>query len=260
MKQKKFISLLLVLAMVFSLATAFAAPGTLKLKDNNKSVGDLTLTLKALGYYEGDPTNVYSEYVKTCVIRFQKAVGLKATGEADYNTIAKLNQLITAPSLASSGEGGDKRDLKAGSVGGRVKDLTAALKALGYYEGDPTEEFNAYVKTCVIRFQRAVGLQANGIAGNKTIAKLNDLTRVETPAAPSKDIVKAGEIGETAPLQVGAKGGRVKDLTSALRKLSYYGGEPTDEFTSYVKSCVIDFQKAVGLRANGIADYNTIAA
>ena len=58
--------------------------------------------------------------------------------------------------------------LRTGSRGQEVKDLQSRLLTLGYYTGEVDGQFGAMTKEAVIDFQRANGLDADGMVGSET--------------------------------------------------------------------------------------------
>ncbi|MDD3242540.1 MAG: peptidoglycan-binding protein [Eubacteriales bacterium] len=62
--------------------------------------------------------------------------------------------------------------LKRGSSGYHVKDLQAALKALGYYSSTVDGKFGTGTYNAVRTFQSRMGLDCDGLAGNYTLAVL----------------------------------------------------------------------------------------
>ena len=58
--------------------------------------------------------------------------------------------------------------LRTGSRGQEVKDLQGRLQALGYYAGEIDGQFGAMTKEAVISFQKANGLDADGMVGSET--------------------------------------------------------------------------------------------
>ena len=58
--------------------------------------------------------------------------------------------------------------LRTGSRGQEVKDLQSRLNALGYYNDEIDGQFGALTKTAVIEFQKANGLNADGMVGAET--------------------------------------------------------------------------------------------
>ena len=62
--------------------------------------------------------------------------------------------------------------LRNGSRGQEVKDLQSRLYTLGYYSGEIDGQFGAGTQAAVIDFQRANGLDADGMVGAETKAIL----------------------------------------------------------------------------------------
>ena len=58
--------------------------------------------------------------------------------------------------------------LRTGSRGDDVKNLQSRLTTLGYYAGDLDGQFGAMTKTAVIDFQRANGLEPDGMVVTET--------------------------------------------------------------------------------------------
>lgn len=61
---------------------------------------------------------------------------------------------------------------KIGSQGTEVKQIQTKLRDLGYYKGSIDSIFGSKTRDAVLRFQRAKGLTADGIAGTKTLKAL----------------------------------------------------------------------------------------
>lgn len=61
---------------------------------------------------------------------------------------------------------------KYGSTGEEVTSVQTKLKELGYYKGDIDGIFGSGTKDAVTRFQKAKGLDADGIVGSKTLKAL----------------------------------------------------------------------------------------
>ena len=62
--------------------------------------------------------------------------------------------------------------LRNGSTGTAVRTLQQRLKELGYYSGSVDGDFGDGTEQAVIAFQKANGLNADGVAGTQTITKL----------------------------------------------------------------------------------------
>lgn len=61
---------------------------------------------------------------------------------------------------------------KMGSTGGEVSEIQSILKQQGYYTGNVDGIYGTQTRNAVISFQKANGLTADGIAGEKTLAAL----------------------------------------------------------------------------------------
>lgn len=61
---------------------------------------------------------------------------------------------------------------KIGSTGSQVSEIQSRLKKWGYYEGAVDGIFGTATRNAVIKFQKANGLTADGIVGQKTLAAL----------------------------------------------------------------------------------------
>ena len=62
--------------------------------------------------------------------------------------------------------------LRTGSRGQEVKDLQSRLYQLGYYTDEIDGQFGGATKSAVIDFQKANGLEADGMVGSETKAVL----------------------------------------------------------------------------------------
>ena len=144
--------------------------------------------------------------------------------------------------------------LRRGSKGSEVKRLQTALSELGYYKMDVDGVYGKGTLAAVRAYQRANGLSADGIAGPKTLGKL--YAEADASAADSP----GSSPGSAAKLQQGSSGDGVKELQTALWYLGYYTGSVTGRFDSATAAAVMDFQKAAGLKRDGIAGQNTLTA
>lgn len=75
--------------------------------------------------------------------------------------------------------------LKVGSSGTAVTELVTELKNQGYYTGSITSSYTTAVQSAVIAFQRAKGLEVDGIAGPNTQHTLFNTVPVGTGGEPN---------------------------------------------------------------------------
>ena len=146
-----------------------ATPSTYtKLKPGSKGtkVNNLQTALEALGYLDIAPSGKYTTTTTTAVREFQGQAGIKKTGTADNKTQLALYGSNPPKSKILSAR------LTSGNKGNQVKRLQTRLRNKGYFKGTVNSKYNAATKTAVEKFQRQVGITADGIAGATTLAKL----------------------------------------------------------------------------------------
>ncbi len=152
-----------------------SSDGTCSVGDKGVAVKAVQNKLKSLGYYSGEVDGDYGSGTKKAVIAFQKAKGLKKTGNVNSATLEKLNGAASSSSSSSSGSSSSAGETcKPGDKGEAVKDVQKKLKNLGFYSGSIDGDYGKGTKAAVKAFQKANGLTANGTANSKTIAKLNN--------------------------------------------------------------------------------------
>ena len=143
-----------------------------------------------------------------------------------------------------------------GATGTEVRELQSALKSKGYYKGTVDGEFGQKTRSAVYRYQKAIGLDADGKAGNRTLTALYD----GISALNEIDDSKRGVIRPKNPatLCYGCSGTRVKSLQKALKNLGYYKGSVDGNFGELTETAVKRYQWAHGLRGDGMAGTRTL--
>ncbi|MGD6817523.1 peptidoglycan-binding protein [Metabacillus sp. 113a] len=117
-----------------------------------------------------------------------------------------------------------------------VKELQTHLLAKNVYPYfDNTGNYGSITEESVRLFQKRTGLNRDGIAGPRTIAKLK--------------VIRAGNIGKP-----------VAELQHQLKNWGTYTGTVDGIYGSGTKNAVIKFQISRGLTADGIAGPATLAA
>ena len=159
-----------------SSSSSSSGSGTCSVGDQGDAVKAVQKKLKNLGYYSGSIDGDYGNGTKKAVLAFQKANGLKQTGNVNSATLKKLNgngksSSSSSSSGSSSGKSGDP--CAPGDSGAAVRAVQKRLKALGYYTGSVDGDYGNGTKSAVKAFQKANGLTANGVANSKTVSKMN---------------------------------------------------------------------------------------
>ena len=125
--------------------------------------------------------------------------------------------------------------LKEGSSGHPVTVIQGFLKTLKLYSGATDGVFGSQTKAAVIKFQQNNKLTADGVVGPRTAIALDN----------------AVWVSKKKTLQEGSKGDEVRDLQGLLS--DYYKEVNIDgNFGPKTKAVVADFQKARGLKADGV--------
>lgn len=100
---------------------------------------------------------------------------LKITDEKG-NVLPDAKPEISTPSGGSTSTGGKQEasyaTLRKGATGEDVKKMVAELKAQGYWSGTVVSTYNSDVVEAVKKFQKAKGLDVDGIAGPNTLHTL----------------------------------------------------------------------------------------
>ena len=136
--------------------------------------------------------------------------------------------------------------LSKGSRGDEVKALQNRLNDLGYDCGKADGVFGSSTQEAVRYFQDAIGVSQDGVATDSVQQKLfaSNAPKFETYVT----------------LKSGSTGIRVEKLQSRLNKLGYLDAPVDGEFGSRTKDAVKLFQKAAGLKQDGVAGTATLKA
>ena len=219
------------------------------------SMGEVVRRLQArlqeLGYYTSRLDGVYLTDDIEAVRAFQSANGLKVDGKAGYETQTALYSDSAIRGNANSTtdtSGALVNTLRYGSEGNEVTTLQNRLIALGYLAGSADGKFGRDTKSAVIAFQKANGLSADGVVGT------------DTSTRPYASNVVSNTVSSTQTLRVGAVSDAVRDMQNRLITLGYLeNGEADGKFGVKTSLALIEFQKANGLSADGVAGVKTFA-
>lgn len=251
---------------------------SIRLNNQGDKVGDIQSRLKDMGYYTGEINCVYDSKTKSAVTAFQKKNSLTADGICGAETQKviysgtglKANETPTptpAPSATPAPTFAVPDDkVKLNSTGNDVKLVQKRLKELEYYKGAIDGKFGKASVTALQAFQKAHGLEDDGVAGKATYAVLfswNALAAGETPtptaepeATPFVTMAPTPRRYET--LKKGSAGDDVKKLQQELIDLGYLTGKADGKFGPQTEKAVTNFQKVNGLTADGLAGTGTL--
>lgn len=133
--------------------------------------------------------------------------------------------------------------LRSRSQGPKVVELQQALSRAGMQPGRIDGDFGPSTLAAVRRFQTARGLGVDGVVGTATWNAL----RQNTPASPAATgVIRPRDIGPA-----------VTALQRSLERHGYDVGAVDGSFGNATRSALVQFQRAKGLEADGIAGPNT---
>lgn len=240
---------------------------TLRKGDYSGDVALMQQALINLGYLSGAPDGNYGTQTEKAVRAFQKINGLRVDGTAGKETLTRLygSDAIgaTAPAAgdkkasATPTPAPDDAVLKKGASGNAVKQLQQQLIDLGYLTGKADGKFGSKTYAALVAFQKANKLKADGVAGDKTQAKLGSKDRVpagggkNTPAPTSAPV-------KVTPAPAGAPS------ASRVRYANWYT-TVKDVCKRYPYATVYDFQTGISWQIHifsvgAHADYEPLTA
>lgn len=150
--------------------------------------------------------------------------------------------------------------LEFGSRGSDVLKLQKALVTLGFDPNGTDGKFGRGTENAVVLYQTSRGLTADGKAGNLTLTQLYaDLSATQGSGSSGSSSNSSGPTS-TNPntLKYGDSGTRVTEMQTALSKLGYDTNGIDGRFGAGTKLAVLSFQKARGLKADGLAGTKTL--
>ena len=155
--------------------------GVLRYGSEGEAVRDLQKLLTEKGIYAGPINGKFGPLTEEAVMAYQEETGLEVDGEVGAETMKKLTE---KPHPAGTYRYGDEGD--------GVTSLQKKLKEKAYYSGPVNGKFGPLTEEAVRSFQKANGLEVDGIAGKSTLELLN---------APPKSAAKPANSGasEQAP-------------------------------------------------------------
>jgi peptidoglycan hydrolase-like protein with peptidoglycan-binding domain len=156
-----------------------------------------------------------------------------------------------------------------GDSGADVTRLQDLLRNAGYFPIASTGYYGDVTEAAVEAFQRAKGLQVDGIAGDLTFKALQPavstapnipVTSVTSvaPVTPATPAVNTGFL--SSDLGFGDSGANVTRLQDLLRRAGYFSSPSTGFYGAATRDAVLRFQRANQISADGFAGRSTLVA
>lgn len=237
---------IMLLAICLLSVTAMASSDTLKRGEKGSKVKELQSLLMEQGVFNyGEVTGYYGKITEDAVKAFQNNARLKADGVVGEMTWAKLkSSAVVSDAVDGADTAQDVSETFTGKVskgmeGEQVEKIQKRLQELGIYDYSRiTGYYGSITKDAVKDFQKAYGLKADGVVGEKTMEKLFS-TYKETSLIPG---MKSDDVGE---------------IQKRLKELGYYSYDIDNDYGAKTREAVVYFQSAHNLKADGIAGTKT---
>jgi peptidoglycan hydrolase-like protein with peptidoglycan-binding domain len=145
-------------------------------------VRELQARLKQLEWYDGSVSGTYDTVTTAGVRGFQNKRGMPESGSVDQATWTSLTSMTRQPTkdeLSNTRTPGPAL-LKQGSTGAKVRDLQSRLKQIGWWSGDVVDAYGATTAAAVKSFQDKRQIPVTGEVDQRTLDKLNAMTRKPT--------------------------------------------------------------------------------
>lgn len=128
--------------------------------------------LRDSGDYAGAVDGMFDAETTVALMAFQSRNGLTADGIAGHQTLALLFSGEGVPVQNAPQSTTQRTKLQSGDEGADVYELQLRLQVLGYLTGVADGKYGAGTLAAVTAFQRANGLTADGVAGQRTLSQL----------------------------------------------------------------------------------------
>ncbi len=167
-------------------------------------------------------------------------------------TLSSIN--VSALSQANPTTGIQRPVLRIGSEGEYVSQVQAALKLLGYYNGEVNGIYNESTVIAISRFQEVANLDVDGIVGLATWVHLFPVTPPQSPptTSPSNNNNSTSTATTLPILREGMQGEAVVKLQTRLIALGFLSGSADGSFGKQTLAAVQAAQANFNLIADGV--------
>lgn len=198
---------------------------TYKQGSRHSSIKELKRSLNSIGFGGITVTDYYGSFTTKRVKEFQDYYDLPVTGNANLETLNKLESILSSP-------------LQEGQRHKDTITLKNNLNKLGFGKITVTNLYGPFTVKKVKEFQDYYGLKVNGLADERTLSMIQDVL--------------------DSPFQENKRHEDTIQLKENLNKLGFGKISVTTLYGSFTTQKVTEFQSHYGLKAHGIADKPTI--
>ncbi len=205
--------------------------------------------LKKLGLYGGNITGNAGSKTVAAIRSFQKNHDLVMTGIADAATLAKLEEVL-------SDREGEKEESNESMDQAVMRKVQENLRTLGYYKGQITGNAGSKTVAAIKAFQKKSDIPATGVLNTDTLSLIGEaMEALEAKNTETAEIPATVEVGS---FRNGDQNETIAEMQQALTILGFYKGKVTGHFGNGTETAVKKFQKAYGLRQDGVLGTQTI--
>mgnify|MGYP000973139790 CR=1 FL=1 len=156
-------------------------PGYVRYGASGEDVEKLQRALQLKKCYSGIVDGKFGNQTRDALKKYQEKNKLTVTGKADYSTIRSLFGGVQETSIkddpkmkgiTSIAQIDVPNTTKANNSGRHVIALQQALKLKGFFKAPIDGKYGDKTLEAVTKYQKSVGLSADGVAGNGTIKRL----------------------------------------------------------------------------------------
>lgn len=234
-----------------------------------QQVQALQEALIELGYLSGTADGTYGTGTTQAVIALQKMNGYPMNGIADANLQALIfhgqpkdasgnkTSIKTLPAISGI-------TIRLNDRGILVTTVQTRLMQLGYYTGEISGVYDSATQSAVKAFQKASGLNADGLCGEKTQEKLmsasTTLPTLESTVTATPSPTSLPTLTQpSTTVKKGSSGQDAKLVQQRLIDLGYLSGSADGIFGTASVSALKEFQARNGLDSDGVAGKDTCA-
>ena len=189
-------------------------------------------------------------------IEYEGYVGFVKNAYVVLKKVVKPTPTPTpVPTLSPEENAAGYRVLQKGSEGADVKALQEALLELGFMNGTADGKFGSATENAVNLLQQKNDYPITGVVD----ANLQAFLYSGKPKNAKGEATKIHTVSpvEGASLSLNSTGDPVAKVQERLKELGYYQGEITRKYDKATQAAVKAFQKASGLKADGVAGKET---
>ena len=246
MKLKRMVCMAIAAAMLLAAAGLGAFAEELREGARGEAVERAQARLVELGYLTGAADGIFGAQTERAVELFQYFHDLDVTGAVDEATEARL---------FDGGARALRAQLSSGDRGDAVTELQQRLIQYGFLRDGADGVYGENTAGAVSAFQEH--LIAQGFGGDEVYGV--EATGVATPLT-QEYLFSETYSTYLATLEPGVTSSEARRVERRLGDLGYMDANPDSEYDDYAVECVIAFQEASGLTADGVADKETFDA